>query len=100
MRAHAYRHQRCSRCGRTLDSPLDLVVYNREGGVITELEFRHHGPCDDRRFSYSRHVQAGFDDLMESWEASPYFFAEAADPADGKDGHGKSTTPWVERPAR
>ncbi len=90
MRSHAYRHQRCSLCGQPLDNPLDLVVYNMDDGIITELEFRHRGACDDRRFSYSRHVQQGFADLVESWALSPYHADGQHERADAEEDPGEN----------
>ena len=65
MKGHVYRHLQCNLCKECLDSPFDLVVYNMDDGVISELEFRHRGACDDRRFAYCRHVHHGFADLLE-----------------------------------
>lgn len=65
---------KCGKCGKCLNSPLDLVIYDQEDGEIVRLDFRHQGrdKCDDRSFYMSRHVQEGFDDLLELWEISPY----------------------------
>jgi len=61
----------CDWCGRKLNNPHDLVIYNKENGEITDISFRHGNGqgCDDRRYFYSRHVCDGIDDLIEIWRA-------------------------------
>ncbi len=82
----AYRHERCNLCRDLLDSPFDLVVYNLDERVITELECRHRRACDDRRFGYCRRVQHGFADLVEAWRVSPYSRGQGSEPQDRLNG--------------
>lgn len=67
-----YLNLKCCKCGKKLENGMDLLIYDREDGIITRLEFRHAGSCDDKSFKNSRHVKDGFEDLLAEWAKSPY----------------------------
>lgn len=75
-----YSHIECDKCGLKLNSLDDMVLYNNDKkGKVTELEFRHHIKCDDRKFKKSRHIRDGFDDLLTAQQIKFFKMLEISD---------------------
>lgn len=76
MKKFNYRKINCDKCGKKLDDPSDLIIWNEEDNEVSEISFRHGSGkgCDDKSYRKSYHTR-DYDlvnQLIDDWKKSPF----------------------------